>query len=181
MKLSALTQMERIMRDKVAKAAYNRQWEKLHPEKVQEYKRRNKEKCRERYRESARAYMALRRQDPVEREKLLQKTQLWRLKEKAQDYEKFRRRQRNVRLRREFGITVDDYDKMLMEQGGVCKICRRPPQKHRLAVDHDHRHKGNKKESIRGLLCHCCNRGLAWFRDNAESLDRAAKYLKKEL
>lgn len=45
----------------------------------------------------------------------------------------------DARLRRIFGITLVDYYALLASQGGVCKICGRPPKKIRLAVDHDHR------------------------------------------
>ena len=44
----------------------------------------------------------------------------------------------DLRLRRVFGITLDEYNIRLAKQNGVCKICLRPPNKVRLAVDHDH-------------------------------------------
>lgn len=36
-----------------------------------------------------------------------------------------------------------------------------------------------KKESVRGLLCPKCNRGLEFFRDKPELFDKAAKYLRR--
>ena len=45
----------------------------------------------------------------------------------------------DLRLRKVFGITLDEYNAILRSQNGVCKICGRPPVKFRLAVDHDHR------------------------------------------
>jgi hypothetical protein len=42
------------------------------------------------------------------------------------------------RLRRTYGITLAEYNTRLAEQGGVCAICKRPPGKTRLSVDHDH-------------------------------------------
>lgn len=47
--------------------------------------------------------------------------------------------QADLRLRRIFGITLDEYNIRLADQNGVCKICKRPPNKVRLAVDHDHK------------------------------------------
>ncbi len=41
--------------------------------------------------------------------------------------------------RRTYGITLVFYDAELAKQGGVCKICLRPPKQRRLAVEHDHR------------------------------------------
>jgi hypothetical protein len=45
---------------------------------------------------------------------------------------------------------------MFKAQDGCCAICRRPPKKIRLAVDHDH--KGSGRTSVRALLCMICNR-----------------------
>ena len=36
-----------------------------------------------------------------------------------------------------------------------------------------------KKESVRGLLCHRCNRGMIMFRDRTDLLEKAIDYLKK--
>lgn len=58
-------------------------------------------------------------------------------------------------LKNKYGLTVAEYDTMLAMQGGVCRLCKRPPGKVRLAVDHDHVTGRN-----RGLLCSACNRRL---------------------
>lgn len=47
------------------------------------------------------------------------------------------------------------YDELLALQGGGCAICGRPAKTRRLDLDHDHR-----TMTVRGLLCHRCNRGL---------------------
>lgn len=82
---------------------------------------------------------------------------------------------RNI-LKREYGITPEDYDRMFKRQGGVCAICGTPPKKggRRLNVDHDH-----KTKKVRGLLCFLCNRGLGIFRDKPDRLEKAAAYLRK--
>jgi hypothetical protein len=49
---------------------------------------------------------------------------------------------REARLRRKYGIGIEDYERRLKQQGGVCGICKKPPKTTRLHVDHDHR--GNK-------------------------------------
>lgn len=78
------------------------------------------------------------------------------------------------RLKTRYNMTVKDYDKMLKGQKGGCWICGKLPKTRRLSIDHSH-----KTGQIRGLLCHRCNRGLAWFSDNPKLLNRAAKYLMK--
>lgn len=54
-----------------------------------------------------------------------------------------------------FGLTAQQYEAMLLGQGGKCAICRRPPKTRRLSVEHDHQTK-----RVRGLTCHACNRHL---------------------
>lgn len=52
-----------------------------------------------------------------------------------------------------FGITNDQYQQMLAQQGGLCAICHRVPGTRRLSVDHCH-----STLRVRGLLCYMCNR-----------------------
>ena len=75
--------------------------------------------------------------------------------------------------KRQYGLELGEYEKLLAGQGGVCYICKRPPYKVRLSVDHDH-----KTGITRGLLCMRCNRLLGWVRDDANVLESAAEYLK---
>ena len=76
---------------------------------------------------------------------------------------------------RKYGMTVEQYEKMLANQGGVCAICKKPTKSgKRLAIDHCH-----DTGHIRGLLCFRCNFGLTWFGENSLTLLRASEYLKK--
>jgi len=62
-------------------------------------------------------------------------------------------------LKVRYGLTLEDYDRMLEDQDGKCAICGDiEPSGRRLAVDHDH-HTGN----IRGLLCLRCNTRLGFW------------------
>ena len=45
---------------------------------------------------------------------------------------------RDLYLRRKYGITLHEYNKMDRKQKHKCAICRRPPKKLPLAVDHWH-------------------------------------------
>jgi hypothetical protein len=60
---------------------------------------------------------------------------------------------------------------MLQRQHGKCAICKEDLNMS-FSVDHDH-----DVNFVRGLLCQCCNRGLGSFKDNAQSLRNAARYL----
>lgn len=90
--------------------------------------------------------------------------------EKFPDY---RETHEKGRLLSKYGITWEEFDAISKSQGGLCLICRQPPQgKTRLSVDHCH-----ETGKVRGLLCDLCNCGLGMFRDNPELLRTAATYL----
>jgi hypothetical protein len=83
---------------------------------------------------------------------------------------------------RRYGITPEQYDAMLAEQGGVCAICGneetsvRGPFKtrFRLSVDHDH-----ATGKVRGLLCQKCNRSIGLMNDDVDLLKKAIYYLQE--
>lgn len=84
-----------------------------------------------------------------------------------------RRRDRAGHLQRKYGISLEQYDALLEEQGGVCAICECLPRGDvAFHVDHDHGVGG-----IRGLLCFRCNGALGDFEDDPELLRRGAEYL----
>lgn len=70
--------------------------------------------------------------------------------------------QRRSKLRQKYGLTLEDYDKMLNSQNGVCFICKERKRR-RLAVDHDH-----STGRIRGLLCDVCNWNVEWYIKNKD-------------
>ena len=80
--------------------------------------------------------------------------------------------------RRKFGITLADYDAMLLSQDYKCAIClTEDPRGHgqknkRFHVDHDH-----ATGEVRGLLCHDCNVGLGHFKDRTDIMKDAIHYL----
>ncbi len=80
---------------------------------------------------------------------------------------------RSKAYQKKYGITEEDFQRMLAKQGGVCAICGCHQRYQRLAVDHCHR-----SGVVRGLLCVNCNRGLGKFFDSPLRLIRAAEYLK---
>lgn len=85
------------------------------------------------------------------------------------------KKNRDTKLRKAYGITLDEYNTMLEAQGGVCAICKGTEGMSRdvqMAVDHCH-----TTGKVRGILCSHCNRGLGFFKDNIESLKAAIKYL----
>ena len=74
-----------------------------------------------------------------------------------------------------YGMSLEDYEQLLADQGGVCKICggNRQPQK-ALGVDHDH-----TTGAVRGLLCGKCNSALGFMEDSVEWLQNLINHLKE--
>jgi hypothetical protein len=96
-----------------------------------------------------------------------------RLKKSSQSAEQ----KRNYRLKAKYGIGIVEFEEMLTNQNGKCAICGMDGDRGRsLCVDHCH-----ATGMIRGLLCNGCNSGLGQFKDNANSLERAAMYLRCEM
>lgn len=98
----------------------------------------------------------------------------YRHKHYMENRDKYLHIERERAYQKRYGISVDDYDRMLLEQDGKCKICLRgrPSLNTRFrffAVDHCH-----VTGEVRGLLCQKCNGALAWFEKFAGS---AAEYL----
>lgn len=90
---------------------------------------------------------------------------------------KYQRSRANLKANRRkhlYGLPNDEFERLLGEQDGRCKICSDEiePEQRTLHVDHCHFDK-----QVRGLLCNRCNTGLGHFRDDPDLLSAAAAYL----
>ncbi len=83
--------------------------------------------------------------------------------------EKGRLLQKRDRLKRRYGLTLTQYEAMLIEQNGCCAICQ---QKLPLGVDHNHITK-----QVRGLLCDWCNKAIGFLMDNLGRARQLVLYL----
>jgi len=87
---------------------------------------------------------------------------------------------KNAELKKNFGITLADYNEKLKAQNYVCSICEEPEKVihhvsgkvKSLAVDHCH-----TTGEVRGLLCQRCNRTLGKLKDSIDLLDKMKVYL----
>jgi len=86
-------------------------------------------------------------------------------------------------LKKMYGISLEIYEAMAVQQNGVCAICKNPEQSvdkdgapRRMPVDHCH-----KTGKVRALLCTACNRALGLFKDDPSVLQAAAKYVETHL
>lgn len=85
---------------------------------------------------------------------------------------------RPKRLLARYGITHEDYERILETQGGVCAICEKfelTSNSRYMVIDHCH-----VLDKVRGVLCHKCNTALGLFNDNTKRLMSAIKYLKEK-
>lgn len=87
----------------------------------------------------------------------------------TKDYRKFKH------LHQTYGISRQEYMKLLESQDSRCKICglkETDIYNSKLHVDHSH-----TTGKIRGLLCRACNHGVGNFNDSTELLAKAITYL----
>lgn len=139
------------------------------------YRKNNKEKCRQQTRnwrlKNREQHLANnKRRYNKYKESILARTKEW--------AEKFPDKRIDARLKNKFGLTLEEYKKILERQGGQCYVCARIPEEYRnkearmLAVDHCH-----SSGKIRGLLCGNHNRALGMIKDSIEALEVLIHYL----
>jgi len=78
-------------------------------------------------------------------------------------------------LEKNYGISVEEYNRMFEDQSGCCAICLKPyiHEFHKkLSVDHCH-----VTGLVRGLLCHPCNAAIGSLGDDPDRIRRAADYV----
>lgn len=90
----------------------------------------------------------------------------------AKNKERHQRYHRERNLKREFGMTPEDYEELREQQGGGCAICGGVNGKGDLHVDHCH-----SSGKVRGLLCFKCNAAVGLLKDDPTLARKLADYL----
>lgn len=91
-----------------------------------------------------------------------------------------RRKHRQNRLLREYGLTAGQFAIMVAVQDGQCAACFRtltfewPASKTTAAVDHDH-----QTGRVRSILCMRCNLAVGQLEDDPTRAYAAAEYLQR--
>jgi hypothetical protein len=83
---------------------------------------------------------------------------------------RYKKRREDARVRREFGVSRDEYDAR-KKAAGRCAICPTGGAEH---LDHNH-----ATGALRDFLCIRCNMGLGQFADDPVLLRAAADYLEE--
>jgi hypothetical protein len=134
-------------------------------EKQREYSARwrknNLERSRAQQRKAANAKNARMRADPIR-------------------HAKYKEYQKNVHMKRLYGITVAEKEAMMKGQNGLCLACASPFSTmqdgfRNPVVDHDH-----KTGKVRGILHNKCNRALGIFGDDIDGVMRVLAYLQRQ-
>lgn len=157
------------------------------PEKRREYNRRYREEHRDQIERRRRSYEAA--LPPEQREaRLAYWRQYYRdnrdaaLADRKRHYEanheqisKRRKPQNKTYWRfKNYGLTQADYVALVESQEGRCPICGEQLDSKKTHVDHCH-----STGSVRGVLCHQCNCGIGFLRDDPQLARRAAAYLEE--
>lgn len=152
----------------VTRSEYHREWRRKNAVALREKNKLYREKNREILAKKQCSYRT------VNNEKILERKRLFRTanKDKIKEYtaRTFKER-RAYSLRVKYGIDTAYFEALSAQQDHRCAICRKAKK---LVVDHCH-----NKNSIRGLLCTECNKGIGLLGDDVDGLERALAYIRK--
>lgn len=149
-------------------------------DKFREYKRNWRQANKEKSNESNKKYRDSHKESEALRHKKYRETHQEELK--AMEHARLvsrQAKQREWNLRKKYGVSIDEFNKMIDTQQGKCATCNcvldlSYGQKSRFAVDHNH-----ETGKVRGVLCNVCNISLGLIRDNVNTLQNMITYLGK--
>jgi hypothetical protein len=95
-------------------------------------------------------------------------------RDKVNEFDRARHRERH--LRKKYGLSLDQFERLLKTQKYCCEICREPLDGKRIAVDHCH-----MTGYVRSLLCLSCNSAIGFLKHSDKIAVAAAHYLSKEV
>lgn len=103
-----------------------------------------------------------------------EKRRTYQAERRAAGYNRYESEQTHY-LKYRYGITLEDYDRMLLEQDGKCAVCGTTDTRNgkgRFDIDHNH-----ETGQVRGLLCGKCNRGIGMLDDSIDRVTQVLSYL----
>jgi len=164
-------------KDKEKQAAYDREYRKTHKRKKAVWRTRYYAEHKEEILARHAIYNATHKKENAARHAKYyaehkEELKVWDAKYRAEHKEEIALRKIKQALRRYYGLTIENYNKMFTAQDGICAICGQPPNGKNLFVDHDH-----STDKIRGLLCRSCNMMLGGAKDSIITLTKAIEYL----
>ena len=142
-------------------------WYYKNKEKAALYKREHYLNNKDKYKEISKKYRS-----SDTRKKYLEKTKDQRKEYNKQRWLKVKELKPHLSI---YGITLEDYNKMLITQNNCCLGCKQNASilSKPLCVDHCH-----NTGKVRGLLCDNCNKALGLLKDDSTILFNLINYLK---
>jgi hypothetical protein len=159
---------------------YRGTWARENPERERAIAARKREKHGEQIREQKRRYYVENREHLIAQQRARDLRHLDERREYRRLYQVRHpdpQYHRAYKLKKLYGLSLAEYERMLAEQGSVCAICGLEDTAltrsgtPRLRVDHNH-----LTGRIRGLLCHLCNTRVGTIEAH-EWLAKANAYL----
>jgi hypothetical protein len=80
---------------------------------------------------------------------------------------------RKHELKKRYGLTIEQFNQMVLAQNNCCALCKKQQTK-KLHVDHCH-----TTGQIRGLLCGNCNTALGLLKENLTTIESIVNYLNR--
>jgi hypothetical protein len=174
------------MQSKEEKKEYLRQWRSKNKEKIKAQKKEHYDNHREEEQKKSLEYYYANKENVKEKHKEYVIANKEKLKEKRKEYyvenkekikeyhDTHKEERKKSSLKREYNITLEEYNQRLKKQKGSCAICHEKFKSDtHTQVDHDH-----KTGKVRGLLCRKCNSILGYSNDEIQILLNAINYLK---
>ena len=154
-------------KNKEAVSKHNKEHYNSHPEFHKAIREKRKAE-RDKWRKYGRDYYAMNREEKIAYGKKWVK----------ENPEKYKRSYRASRLKRKYGLTIEQYEAIVESQDGKCLACHKVPSgkahSSRLHLDHCH-----TTGRLRGMLCYQCNLALGLVRDDITVLQGLIAHLKR--
>jgi len=153
-----------------------KKWRKNHPEQAKESSRISWAKWRKNHPEQAkeRSRVACEKWRKNHPEQAKESNRVSCAKWRKNHPEQAKESDRRQRLKKKYGLTLEDYEELRTKQNECCACCGKHESVLTRGLHVDHCHETGK---IRGLLCHLCNTAIGKLGDNVEGLTRALIYL----
>lgn len=158
---------KKLVSRKLKQAEYHRRWYRRNKERVLESKR----KWRKANPDAERLSSARRRVRNPEKARATGRS--WRIRNKEKDTAA----SRAGYLRRKYGLSLESYTQLFLQQGGSCAICAEELilfGRGRKSAHLDHSHASGK---VRAFLCGACNKTLGLVKESKQVLSRMIDYL----
>jgi len=149
-------------------------------EYMREYRAKNHERIRERDRIAERKYYENNKEKIQENQRAHRAKNIDRYREynarwHRENRAKNPKKVRDMHLRSSYGITLEEFGKLLVAQNGKCGVCgTETPGGTGWHLDHSHTTGG-----VRGILCTKCNTGGGLFNDDPDLLRKAVEWFSK--